>query len=256
MMKKVIIIPARYASTRFPAKPLFKFKGPEGHYSLIEHSWRAANKVSNIDDIFVATDHEKIANTVERFGGKVLMTSDSCINGTERCSEALEMLGSDVEMVINFQGDAPLTPPEFVESLIKELDKSPKFTVATPVIKTNHEAKLRLLTDRKNDRVGATTVVFDSKKRALYFSKEVIPFGKGDVYHHVGVYAYRPSALTKYNNLNQSFLEKSEGLEQLRFLENKTDILCVTVDPMGKEFWEVNNPEDIPLIENLLGGVS
>ena len=253
-MKNVVIIPARFASTRFPGKPLKSFKGSDGITKpLIEHTWNAAKTIqSSIDSIFVATDSLEIADVVRAFGGKVLMTPNHCRNGTERCAEAIQQLPSSIELVINFQGDAPLTPGYFVNHLIKAILPNPDIAMATPVLKCDEKAKKRLLNDRRHDRVGGTTAVFDHQNHALYFSKEVLPFGQCNVYHHVGVYVYRPNDLAQYQAWPEGRLEKSEGLEQIRFLENGKKILCVEVEANGQEFWEVNNPEDIPLIESLL----
>ena len=253
-MKHVVIIPARIASTRFPGKPLAKLKGVDGvARSLIEHTWNAGLTAQSADAVFVATDSDQIAQTVNDFGGKTLMTSAQCRNGTERCAEALAQLPSSVELVVNLQGDAPLTPGYFMDTLITSLISQPKMGVATPVIACDAKAKQRLVNDRAHGRIGATTAVFNKDKQALYFSKEVIPFGKGDAFHHVGVYAYRPDVLKQYSRWPAGNLEQSEGLEQLRFLENRESILCVEMDARINDFWEVNNPEDIPLVEKLLG---
>lgn len=219
---------------------------------LIEHTWRAACD-TGISSIYVATDDERIFETAKGFGAEVIMTSVSCANGTERCADALDKLPDTPEIVVNLQGDAPLTPSWFVEGLVKGLKEASGFDVATPVLKCDDAARERLLNDRRHGRVGGTTAVFGQDKRALYFSKEVLPYGTADTYHHVGVYAYRPSALKDYLTWPESPLEVSEGLEQLRFLENSASVLCVEVDAKGREFWEVNNPEDIDLIEEING---
>lgn len=252
-MKNVVIIPARYDSTRFPGKPLELLRGRDGQKRpLIEHTWNAARTVRAADAVYVATDNELIAATVRKFGGQVLMTSSDCKNGTERCAEALEQLPSSVEIICNLQGDAPLTPGYFVDELISSLEKQLDLDAATPVLLCDAVAKKRLLDDRSNGRVGGTTAVFDHNNHALYFSKEVTPYGLGDVYHHVGVYAYRPKTLKQYLQWEDTNLEKSEGLEQLRFLENGAKLLCVEVVSKDQEFWEVNNPEDISLVESLM----
>ena len=253
-MSAVIIIPARYASTRFPAKPLSTFRGADGFQrTLIEHTWRAGMAVSGVEAVYVATDDDRIAQACKSFGAQVVMTSPECRNGTERCAHALTAMAEQHKIIVNLQGDAPLTPPWFLEELVAALRNNPDFDAATPVLKCDDPTLLRLLNDRKHGRVGGTTAVFDGSQRALYFSKEVLPFGLGQTFHHVGVYAYRPAALAAYLSWPEGNLEKSEGLEQLRFLENGHKMLCVRVDACGKEFWEVNNPEDIAIIEKMLG---
>lgn len=252
-MSAVIIIPARYASTRFPGKPCVPFRGADGvSRSLIEHTWRAGIAVSGVEAVYVATDDARIATTCAEFGAQVIMTPSECRNGTERCAAALKAIDAQPEIIVNLQGDAPLTPPSFLEDLIAGLRNNPQFDAATPVLKCDPATLERLLNDRKNGRVGGTTAVFDTSGRALYFSKEVLPFGTGEKFHHVGVYAYRPSALAAYQSWPEGQMEASEGLEQLRFLENGQRMLCVEVDANGKEFWEVNNPTDVPMIEEML----
>lgn len=262
MSGPVIIIPVRYASTRFPGKPLVELRGADGvGKSLIRRSWEAASDVDGIHAVYVATDDSRVADHVVEFGGQVLMTPESCANGTERCAAALELLAEEPEMLVNFQGDAPLTPPWFVEELVTALREHPDVAMATPVLQADYEHWAALVEDRRQGRVGGTTSVFDSASRALYFSKEVIPYLAAEtasemnelpVYHHVGVYAYRPSVLRDYPQWQEGPLEAQEGLEQLRFLEQGRPILCVETDARGRIFWELNNPEDVPKIEAAL----
>ena len=254
-MSVLIVIPARYASTRFPGKPLHKLVGASGQaLTLIERSWRAAQEVTGADRVVVATDDETIRKVAEGFKAEVVMTPSTCANGTERCAAALETLGEGFDIVVNLQGDAPLTPPWFVQALIEEMQEHPDVAVATPVLLTTPEAREALLEDRRAGRVGGTTAVFGRKNDALYFSKEVLPYaGSGaDVYHHVGVYAYRPGALRAYRSTTPGRLEQAEGLEQLRFMEHNCPVRCVIVEDRGRPFWELNNPEDSPRIEAML----
>ncbi len=266
-MPVLIVIPARYASQRYPGKPLAKLTGATGQSkTLIERSWEAACSVQGVERVVVATDDARISDTAKNFGAEVVMTGQNCANGTERCADVLTRISSEFDIIVNLQGDAPLTPHWFVEDLVAGLRANPMAVVATPVLRCDAEALNGFHADRLAGRVGATTVVFDRQMRALYFSKEVIPFtGRAfapdescPVFHHVGVYAYRSRALVDYQSWPQGPLEISEGLEQLRFLENGTDVLCVEVDGRGRAFWELNNPEDVPLIERKLAemGVS
>lgn len=260
-MSVLIVIPARYASTRYPGKPLVELTGAEGDKrTLIERSWRAACAVSGVDRVVVATDDDRIRVAAEGFGAEVVMTSESCANGTERCAEAHAALGGGYEVVVNLQGDAPLTPHWFIEDLVQGLRAAPGMGLATPVLQCDGATLNSLLADRAAGRVGGTTAVFGRDNGGLYFSKEVIPFcaasfDDGDltpVYHHVGVYAYRPDALASYPDWPVGPLEQLEGLEQLRFLENAQRILCVEVEARGREFWELNNPEDVERIEAMM----
>jgi len=258
-MKTLVAIPARYASVRYPGKPLVALRGPDGTKSLIRRSWEAAMAVRGIDRVVVATDDDRIADHAAAFGAEVVMTSSDARNGTERCAEVAAILpGFDV--VVNLQGDAPLTPAWFVEDLVAGLVAAPAADIATPVLRCDGQALAGFLADRREGRVGGTTAVFGAQGMALYFSKEVIPY-TGRVYapeeptpvfHHVGVYAYRPAALAAYPGWPIGPLETLEGLEQLRFLENGRNVLCVEVEARGRQFWELNNPSDVPILEAML----
>ncbi|MEM9097123.1 MAG: manno-octulosonate cytidylyltransferase [Pseudomonadota bacterium] len=258
-MQAVIVIPARYASSRFPGKPLAPLTGATGvAKSLIERSWEAAMQVAGVARVVIATDDARIREASEAFGAEVVMTAETCANGTERCADALAALG-EVDLVVNLQGDAPLTPPWFVEALIAEMSARPEVSVATPVLRCDRAAYDGFKADRAAGRVGGTTAVFTETGRALYFSKEVLPFvsqpfGDEDcpVFHHVGVYAYRPTALAAYMAMSETRLEREEGLEQLRFLAHDHPVHCVQVEARGATFWELNNPEDTPKIEAVL----
>ena len=260
-MSVLIVIPARYASTRYPGKPLVDLRGATGEpKSLIRRSWDAAMQVSGVDRVVVATDDARISEACDAFGAEVVMTAPTCENGTERCAEALANLDGGYDIVVNLQGDAPLTPAWFIEDLVAGLQAYPEADVATPVLRTDGAMLNDLLADRRAGRVGGTTAVFGASHNALYFSKEVIPFtgvdyaedAKTPVFHHVGVYAYRSFALAAYPAWQSGPLEKLEGLEQLRFLERGVPLLCVEVDAKGRQFWELNNPEDVPKIEAMM----
>lgn len=261
-MDACIVIPARYASSRFPGKPLALLKGAtDVSKTLLERSIIAAQLASrNIFPIYVATDDERIATEAKRLSAEVIMTSTNCRNGTERVAEAVAAAGISAEIVVNLQGDAPLTPAHFIHALIDTLSEDESCNMATPFLRCDAETAKNLLTDRREGRVGATTVVFDSNHRALYFSKEVIPFTNGigivdgivPIFHHVGVYAYRRKILESYSDWEIGPLERNEGLEQLRFLENGHSIRMVEVSAPGSAFWELNNPNDVELIEKYL----
>ena len=262
-MSTLLAIPARYASTRYPGKPLVCLRGSDGEKTLIRRSWDAAMQVRGVDRVVVATDDDRIRDHALGFGAEVVMTSSAAQNGTERCAEVAALLPG-FDMVVNLQGDAPLTPAWFVEDLLAGLARDPEADIATPVLRCDGRALNGFLADRKAGRVGGTTAVFDAQMRGLYFSKEVIPFTSKSyaddaltpVYHHVGVYAYRPAALTAYPTWPIGSLETLEGLEQLRFLERGRKLLCVEVDAKGQQFWELNNPSDVPIIEAMLAAMT
>lgn len=260
-MSALVIIPARFSSSRFPGKPLEPLRGAKGDpKTLVQRTWEAAASASGVDRIVVATDDVRIRDEVHAFGGEAVMTSPDCRNGTERCAHALEKLGKWHEIIVNVQGDAPLTPPWFVEDLAAAMGRMPELKVATPVIRCDRAALAEFRKDRDNQKVGGTTAVFDARGKALYFSKEIVPWTQDqhsasdttEIFHHVGIYAYTPAALRWYFEQPPGRLELIEGLEQLRFLEHGEDIQCVEVEAKGRSFWEVNIPEDIERVEERL----
>ena len=260
-MKTVILIPARFASTRYPGKPLVGLKGCTGcEKPLIQRSYEAAQKVPGIAAVHVVTDDDRIAAAVRGFGGSALMTSESARNGTERCAEALDQLDADVDIVVNFQGDALLTPPGFVTALVEQLGTSPDSMVATPAMRQRSDEVRKLQAEEAAGRVGGTSVVVDAQSRALYFSKKLIPYlpegtltqEMSPVRLHIGVYAYRRAALTTYVATPVSELEELEGLEQLRFLVAGVPIDVVEVATPAFTLRELNNPEDVSPIEDSL----
>jgi 3-deoxy-manno-octulosonate cytidylyltransferase (CMP-KDO synthetase) len=255
----VILIPARYASSRYPGKPLVELRGAGGVAKpLIQRSVEAARKIAGVGGVLVTTDDERIADACGRFGVGVIMTSPECRNGTERCAEALAQLHQP-DLVINFQGDALLTPNHFVEGLIERMRRD-DVDVATPAMRLRSEEVRTLQAEEAAGRVGGTTVVTDDAGRALYFSKRLIPHlpaGALDqplspVLLHVGVYAYRPTALAAYAQTPPTELEQLEGLEQLRFLVAGIPVAVVEVEPPPFALRELNNPEDVAPIEEAL----
>ena len=259
-MNVVILIPARYASSRYPGKPLVELKGAGGAPKpLIQRSVEAARRVKGVSGVFVVTDDDRIAEGCAPAKVGVIMTSAECRNGTERCAEALSSL-HEPDVVINFQGDALLTPPGFVEALVARLENDKDALVATPAMRLRSEEVRVLQAEEAAGRVGGTTVVTSDEGHALYFSKRLIPHlpaGALDgemspVRLHVGVYAYRPEALERYVATPVSELETLEGLEQLRFLAAGIPIAVVDVETPPFALRELNNPEDVAPIEQAL----
>ncbi len=258
--KTVIIIPARFASSRFPGKPLVEIAGPDGiARPLIRWSYDAACAVPGVDAVAVATDDERIAAEVRAFGGHVLMTPESCANGTERIAACLEQLPA-AELLVNFQGDALLTPPSFVEALIGHMRDRPDAQVGTIAVRCSLETFRHLAEDAEQGRVGGTTAVLNDRAEALYFSKRILPYlapgkipdAKLPVLLHLGLYAYRPAALQRYVATGVSMLETVEGLEQLRFLASGVPVSVLALEEQGYPIVEVNNPSDITLVEAIL----
>lgn len=227
--------------------------------TLIQRSWEAAVQACDPGSVWVATDDARIATEVRRFGGQVVMTPGNCRNGTERCAAALGAISGKFETVVNLQGDAPLTPSWLAGQLAALLEDDPTTAMATPALKCSPSTYAHLAADAAAGRVGGTTVVFNRANRALYFSKSVIPHlprdaGSlaGQVHLHLGIYAYRRSALSEYALAQPSTLEELEGLEQLRFLDQDAKVRVLPVEPLKWDCIELNNPTDVPAIEAAL----
>ncbi len=217
-MRFIAIIPARYASTRFPGKPLAQLGG----MTVIERVYRQVSK--SLDNVVVATDDQRILDRVTAFGGKAIMTSDQHRSGTDRCWEAYQKNQGNEDIIINVQGDEPFIQPVQIESLMKCFD-DPSTDIATLVKPVGKDCDYAVL-----ENPNKVKVVFDNNYNALYFSRSVIPYlrgidkqqwtGKHQFYTHLGMYAYRASILEQITRLPQSSLEIAESLEQLRWLEN------------------------------------
>ena len=232
-MKVVGIIPARMASTRFPNKPLVDIGGK----TMIQRVYEQAAKSDVLEDLYVATDHLDIKTEVERFGGKAFMTATFHENGTARCAEVLEILHDDYDVLINIQGDEPFFEPDSLETLVKTFN-NPAADIATLVTEIKQSA------DVINPSV--VKVVFDHAGKALYFSRAAIPYmqsGKAIThFKHIGIYAYRTEVLRKLVHLEESELEQTEKLEQLRWLQNGFNI---HVGFVAHDSNSVDTPEDL-----------
>lgn len=226
MKKTAIVIPARYASTRLPGKPLLEVKGKP----IIQYVYEAAKKTKNADCVIVATDDERIVNAVEKFGGIAQMTSPNCQSGSDRISEVAKN-HPEFEYIINLQGDEPQITPEVIETVIETLKKDDNTDISTLV---------RKITDREQiENPNCVKCVFDNNFNALYFSRCPIPYernkDKSNYYGHIGIYGYKRSSLIKMTNLEQTNLELQESLEQLRALQNgmKIKVAIVNLNPTG-----------------------
>lgn len=233
------IIPARYASSRFPGKPLADIGGK----SMIQRVYEQVSNSKSLHTVVVATDDDRIRSHVEAFGGKVIMTGAHHPSGTDRCYDALQQLGSGYRYVINIQGDEPFIDPAQIDELAAVLADGTTEIATQMIPVASHEE----LFDR-----GEVKIVLNTQMEALYFSRMVIPFIKGidekewhlhhPYFRHVGMYAYRADILEKLTALSVSALEKAESLEQLRWLENGYKIKCV---PTTYDSHCVDSPEDI-----------
>lgn len=251
---KTIIIPARYNSSRFPGKPLAKIKGQ----TLLHRVWWLAKQVKQIDEVYIATDHPEIEQHARTFGARVVLTGN-CVNGTERVFAAATTLGLQPEdYVINLQGDAVLTPPWVIQALVDHRDSVSTSAIHTLAVPMTRDEVLTMQSSTRQGCVGGTTVVFDKCFRALYFSKNLIPLIREDdggtwpCYRHIGLYAYSMAVLADYVRLPPSRLEKVEGLEQLRALENQIPIHVTKVDYRGRTHASIDNPSDVTWVEQLI----
>lgn len=260
MPRCLVVIPARLASTRFPAKPLARLTGPDGRGRAalsytVQAGLAAVGELGAGARCVVATDDEAIADVARGEGVEALMTPPTCANGTERCAAALAMIEEGFDLVVNLQGDAPLTPPTMVAAAVRRLAEDPALAMATVAVPASPGVLAHLQRDAAAGRVGGTTVVCTRAGRALYFSKSIIPHvapgttPRESVLLHVGVYAYRPAALAAYAAFGPVPLEEQEGLEQLRFLDAGLAVGVAVCDAPAWELIELNNPTDVPLIE-------
>ena len=252
-MSVLAVIPARYGSTRFPGKPLAKI----ADQMMVERVWRIAAAADGVDRVVVATDDQRIVKAVEAAGGEAVMTDEHCRNGTERALDALKRLKSDAEIIINVQGDAPLIPPWVIGDVATTLRDNPDMPMATPAVALPAETEARMRVDKANGSASGTTVVFDKTLRAMYFSKNVIPFRRkaetgAPVFQHIGLYGYRRDTLEQLVDLEPTPLEMTESLEQLRALENGIPIQIVLTDYRGRSAWSVDSPEDAVRVEEII----
>lgn len=244
-MKAAAIIPARFASTRLPGKPLVDIAGK----SMIQRVYQRVQQTPGIEEVLVATDDERIRSHVEAFGGKAVHTSSAHRSGTDRCAEAAESLSADYNLILNVQGDEPLIDPRQITQLLKTL-QGPGVQIAT-LIKTIQDEHTLM-------NHNSPKVVLDIKGRALYFSRQPLPYYRGldpvqwldqqSYYHHIGIYGFNREVLKELTRLAPSSLEKAEGLEQLRWLEHGyaihtgiTEIESIAVD----------TPEDLQQVRGL-----
>ena len=243
-MKAIGVIPARYGSTRFPGKPLAGILGKP----MIQHVWERASQAKTLEKVIIATDDERILKKAREFGAEAVLTSPALSSGTERVAEAAKDL--DVDIVANIQGDEPLIEPQAIDEAIKSPVDNPKIPVATLAYKITKKEEI--------ENSNVVKVVFDKDNFALYFSRSLIPYSKLQVprsritaYKHLGLYIYRKNFLLEFAQMKPTPLEKIEGLEQLRVLENGYRIKVVETecDSIG-----VDTPEDLEKVKAMIKG--
>lgn len=239
-MRFLAVIPARYASTRFPGKPLALIGGKP----MIQHVYEQAKKA--VEEVVVATDDQRIYDVVKGFDGQVLLTSDKHRSGTDRCFEALQKMSEEYDVVINIQGDEPFIQPEQIETL-KACFSDPKTEIATLIKPFDKDALWEDLSSPNTPKV-----VVNKRMEAMFFSRSVIPYLRGTdrtkwlkthtYYKHIGLYAYKTNILAEITELEPSTLEKAESLEQLRWLENGYSI---KVGITHQQTIGVDTPDDL-----------
>jgi len=239
--KTLAIIPARYASSRFPGKPLVEIAGK----SMIQHVWERAVQTPSIDEVLVATDDQRILDVVENFGAEAVLTSSEHKTGTDRIVEALS--GRPCDWVLNIQGDEPLVSPVDLELLIKKAEDTKGTKGATLIFRITDEAILH--------DPNVVKVTLNQSGQALYFSRSMIPFPRSPqsrnfkIWRHLGVYLFKRDFLLQYNQWPRTPLEQTEQLEQLRILENGETLLCVEAE---NDAMAVDVPKDALLVEKLI----
>jgi 3-deoxy-manno-octulosonate cytidylyltransferase (CMP-KDO synthetase) len=243
-MKVLCVIPARYASTRLPGKPLSMIAGKP----MIQHVYERACQAQMPDEVIVATDNELVEKAVTAFGGKAVMTSPDHPSGTDRLAE-VALMYPDVDVIVNVQGDEPMIPPEVIDNLAKAFEADAELNMATMKV---------AMDEADYDNPAAVKVVTDLNGYALYFSRSLMPYPRNKpegykVYKHVGIYAYRRNFLLKYAALQPTPLEKAESLEQLRALENgyKIKVLESAFKGIG-----VDTPEDLAAVNELFAAMN
>ena len=240
----IVLIPARMASTRLPGKPLADIHG----HPMIVHVWRRAME-ARLGRVVVATDDFSIASAIEMAGGEAVITRADHVNGTSRIHEALEIIGSDEEIVVNLQGDLPTVSPATVQAALAPLALAEVDIGTICAVITREEEK----TDPNVVKVVGSPLTLVEEDagilRALYFTRSTAPSGPGPLYHHIGLYAYRRAALERYVALTPTPLEQRERLEQLRALEHglRIDVAIVDTVPLG-----VDTPADLERARELL----
>ena len=221
------VIPARYASTRFPGKPLTDLHGQ----TMIERVWRAASNAAHVDEVIIATDDDRIATVARGLGAHVVMTSSDLPSGTDRCHAAVKQAGLAADIVVNIQGDEPLLPAELIDDLVIAL-RIGDADVATPI------SRLQNVSDLFDPNV--VKVVLSASGHALYFSRSTVPYVRtvptGEwldhqrFWKHIGIYAFTMEALDRHVQLDVGDLERAESLEQLRLLEYGAAFRCVVTE--------------------------
>lgn len=259
-MTSLIVIPARYASTRFPGKPLVEIGG-------VPMLLRTANIAREVGAFVVATDDARIEDFCTAHDLPVVMTDPDLPSGSDRAKAAADMFAPDADIIVNLQGDAPFTPPAYVKACLDALDRDVGADIATPVVALSWDALDELRAAKRTTPFSGTCAIVGENGQARWFSKNIIPAIRKEaalrggsalspVLQHVGLYAYRRAALARYVTLPPSPYETLEGLEQLRALENGMIIACARVSAHPMSQAGIDTPEDVARAEAKLAALS
>lgn len=272
-MKIAVIIPARYGSTRFPGKPLAEIAGQTMLSRVVDTARAAISGHDNIS-LMVATEDQRITDHCKELEVPCVITSDDCVTGSDRALAAIKASNSRPDFVINFQGDAPFTPPLILTRLIEEIEaRGTEIEVITPCHTLSWEELDRLRENKKQTPFSGTTLVRNQKNgHAMWFSKQILPAirkeealrkagGLSPVMQHIGIYGYRYDILEQFVNLPEGHYEQLEGLEQLRLLENGITVLATEVSIPADSPWKalqggIDSPEDVARAEALLADIT
>lgn len=260
-MKTLIVVPSRYASTRFPQKPLHMIAGQSLLARVASIARLCSEQQADISYV-IATDHESIEAHAKEIGAPVVMTDPDLPSGTDRALAAANLIAPDAEFVVNLQGDAPFTPPSYISDMI-EAGRTTDLDAVTPVVQMSWEDLDELRLRKLETPFSGTTCVLSAQNEALWFSKNILPAMRKEdrlradgpmspVWRHIGLYGYKRSALESFVAMPEGHYESLEGLEQLRFLENGMRIQAVKVAAAPSAMWGIDTPQDAAHAEALI----
>lgn len=264
-MSSLIVIPARYGSTRLPGKPLLKIKGIAMLERVVNKARQAAAATDGAVSLLVATDDARIEQFCQNKGYPVVMTDSDLPSGSDRCLAAYDAWGGQADFILNLQGDAPFTPASYIAAMLEAAQQHPQADIVTPVVPQSWQAldALRASKAKPGQAFSGTTCVADQSGRAYWFSKVILPAMRMEaklrdasdmspVLRHVGLYGYRLSALQRFVSGGESHYEALEGLEQLRALEMGMHIQVVLVEAARLSMSGVDTASDLEQAEALI----
>ena len=260
-MKTLIVIPSRWASTRFPQKPLYEIAGKSLLARVAEIAEICARSAQDVSYV-IATDHEAIETHAYDIGAPVVMTDPTLPSGTDRALAAANLAAPDAEFVVNLQGDAPFTPPDYITAII-EAGRTTQMDAVTPIVQMSWTDLDEVRERKRETPFSGTSCIVNAQDEALWFSKMILPAIRKEaklrerdplspVWRHIGLYGYKRAALERFVSLPEGHYEQLEGLEQLRFIENGMRIQAVKVPAKQSAMWGIDTPQDADHAEALI----